>query len=167
MAQISLKNYIADDFVTDDVVSDLLKKFSDVKGLDPSGVSPEKCSTVNGWHSSYNLLDHNGFQEIAENIVSLFPNGNEIFKCSFLQFVEYYDGGWCKEHDHSRTEDYSFIVYLNTTTSGGKTIFFADGVVVAHRPIKGKVVFFPSRFKHLAEPNVGNKIVFVGALQLK
>ena len=68
------------------------------------------------------------------------------------------------EHDHKKTEKYSFILYLNN--SDGDTVF-KEPVNKKITPKLGKLIFFDSDISHRAEISNEGKQVLVGAIDEK
>jgi|TARA_E500000318_G_scaffold75294_2_gene69887 hypothetical protein len=117
--------------------------------------------------TSHETATKNGFQ--TPNIVNLFDdslkkqilNGHDFYKDIFhIHYIEYYQNGAQEEHDHFKTEEYSFILYLNDAI--GNT-FFENDVI---SPEKGLLVIFDSRLKHKSL-NCYNKKILVGAIKEK
>jgi len=111
----------------------------------------------------------NGFQ--TDNVVSFFTeeiklkiinNYNLLKIIKHIHFIEYFNGGFQKEHNHEKTENDSFILYLND--SDGDTVFKLDNKEIKINPEKGKIVFFDAKIFHYAMPSFLNKKIMVGAL---
>mgnify|MGYP003624663283 FL=1 len=125
-------------------------------------INKDKFSNV-----SNDTYTENGFQ--SSNIVNFF---NEDLKkdildnqCLYqdifhLHYIEYGKLGFQKEHHHSSSEEYSFILYLNDSV--GDTIFPHTRI----SPEKGLLVIFDSSLLHRAEESV-NKKILVGAIKKK
>jgi hypothetical protein len=123
--------------------------------------------TVNGFQTK-NLCEREEYQYILDHLLSLVSDVFPPFKYRWFHLIDYESGGWQKEHDHTKTEDYSFIVYLDTCTRGGETIFrLPENQLFVSAPIKGKVLFFPSTIPHWGEKTIFRKRVAVGALKYK
>jgi hypothetical protein len=111
----------------------------------------------------------NGFQ--TENVVNFFTeeikfkilnNYNLLKIIKHIHFIEYFYGGFQKEHNHEKTENYSFILYLND--SDGNTVFKLKNEEIKITPEKGKIVFFDAKIFHYAELSFKNKKIMVGAI---
>lgn len=111
----------------------------------------------------------NGFQTI--NVVNFFTeeiklkilNNYDLSKIiKHIHFIEYFNGGFQKEHNHERTEKDSFILYLND--SDGDTVFKLKNEEVRVNPEKGKIIFFDAKIFHYATQSFWNKKIMVGAI---
>jgi len=123
-------------------------------------------------HNTENELESltiDGFQ--TKNVINFFTdnikfkilnNYNLLENIEHIHFIEYFKGGYQKEHNHEKTEKSSFILYLNN--SDGATVFKLDDKEVKVEPEKGKIIFFDSKIFHYALPSFSNKKVMVGAL---
>ena len=121
---------------------------------------------------SKNTCTENGFQ--TSNIIKLFDKNllkkilpiKEISDGIFhIHYIKYYQGGLQKEHDHVKTEQYSFIVYLNNADDGCTVL--KDPINKKIFPQKGKVIVFDAKILHYAEKSSGGKEVIVGAINEK
>ena len=117
---------------------------------------------------SYNKCTKNGFQ--TDNIVDLFNENilktilpiNDFYKKIFwIHYIKYNENGYQTEHNHSKTEKYSFILYLND--SDGDTIF-KKPINKRVIPKLGKLIFFNSSVLHKAEMSNKGKEILVGAV---
>lgn len=113
-------------------------------------------------------LTKNGYQ--THNIVDIFdedmlkkilPFDNFYKKIFWIHYIRYYKNGYQIEHDHSKTEKYSFILYLND--SDGDTIF-KEPLNKRVTPKLGKLIFFDSNVLHRAEISNKDKQILVGAV---
>ena len=113
----------------------------------------------------------NGFQ--THNIVSIFsedmlkkilPFDNFYKKIFWIHYIRYYKNGYQIEHNHEKTEKYSFILYLKD--SDGDTIF-GEPVNKRVTPKLGKLIFFDSKILHKADVSNKDKQVLVGAVNEK
>jgi hypothetical protein len=114
-------------------------------------------------------LTINGFQ--TKNVINFFTeeiklkilnNYNLLGTIKHVHFIEYFNDGFQKEHNHQKTERDSFILYLND--SDGDTVFKLNNEEIKVKPEKGKIVFFDSKIFHYALPSFLNKKVMVGAI---
>jgi len=117
---------------------------------------------------SYNKCTKNGFQ--TDNILDLFsknilkkilPIDNFYEKIFWIHYIKYNKNGYQTEHNHSETEKYSFILYLNN--SDGDTIF-KEPINKRVIPELGKLIFFDSNVLHRAEMSNKGKEILVGAV---
>lgn len=122
----------------------------------------EVCS-VNAYHSG-NIFNFKTCLELKKEVEHLIPykEKTDLFHIHLLHF---FDKGYEKPHDHKKTEDYSFVAYLEDSEDGN-TCFQMKDEVVKIKPEKGKIVFFPSDIWHWGEPSSGNKKLAVGALKI-
>ena len=113
---------------------------------------------------------HNGFQ--THNILDLFSEDllkeivpvNNLYKDIFhIHYISYFGGGFQRAHNHRRTEEFSFILYLND--SDGSTIF--NSISKEAVPSKGKLILFSSSLMHYSKPSYKDKKIIVGAIGKK
>ena len=111
---------------------------------------------------------HHGFQ--TPNIVNLFnenllkrilPIKNYYKEVFHIHYISYLSGGYQEEHNHEKTEKYSFILYLND--SDGKN-FFKTPINKKITPEEGKLIFFNSNIPHGGEKSFKGKKILVGAV---
>ena len=116
---------------------------------------------------SHTTTTENGFQ--SNNIEHLFNmdlkkkmlSNNDLYKYIFhIHYIEYFNGGFQKEHDHKETEEWSFILYLNDAI--GDTVF--ENNIIS--PEKGLLVLFDAKLKHSSKKSF-NKKVLVGSIKSK
>tara|TARA_B100000424_G_scaffold77135_1_gene57462 strand:- start:2313 stop:2762 length:450 start_codon:yes stop_codon:yes gene_type:complete len=109
-----------------------------------------------------------GFQ--TDNIINLFKTDllkkilpmEDFYKKIFhLHYIYYYLNGYQMEHNHIKTEKYSFILYLNN--ADGNTIF-KEPISESISPELGKLIFFSSDIMHRSEISTNGKKVLVGAV---
>jgi len=144
-----------------------------IKNIQPEVLS--YCSDLFDFlkkHKTENELETltiDGFQ--TKNVINFFTddikfkilnNYNLLETIEHIHFIEYFKGGYQKEHNHEKTEKSSFILYLND--SNGATVFKLNDKEVKVEPEKGKIIFFDSKIFHYALPSFLNKKVMVGAL---
>ena len=112
---------------------------------------------------------HEGFQ--TPNIVNLFnenllkrilPIKNYYKEVFHIHYIYYLSGGYQEEHNHEKTEKYSFILYLND--SDGQT-FFKKPVNKKITPKERKLIFFNSNINHGGEKSFKGKKILVGAVK--
>ena len=83
---------------------------------------------------------------------------NRVFH---IHYINYFEGGHQETHNHSKTERFSFILYLND--SDGETVF-EEPIFKKIKPTKGLLVLFKADFLHCAEKSFNNKKILVGAI---
>ena len=112
-------------------------------------------STVNGFQS--NNIEHLFNKDLKKRII----NYNNLHKDIFhMHYIEYFEKGFQKEHNHQETEEWSFILYLNDAI--GDTVF--ENFIFS--PEKGLLVLFDSKLKHKGKKSF-NKKILVGAIKKK
>ena len=140
--------------VSEELVNDLLLTLEIFK--EKNIKAPFVNCTINGFQTD-NILQYEAPNELAQEILKTLKKDLNLIH---IHLIEYFEGGEQTPHDHHRTEDYSFILYLND--SDGNTVFENYGEV---KPEKGKLIFFKSDVYHWAKPSLKNKKVAVGALK--
>tara|TARA_Y100001951_G_C11144743_1_gene185680 strand:- start:131 stop:580 length:450 start_codon:yes stop_codon:yes gene_type:complete len=144
--------YNLEDATVDKIYSTIYK----YKGVD---VSKETC-TENGFQTS-NMLDLFN-QNLLKKILPI----KEIYDGIFhMHYIKYSQGGFQKEHNHAKTEQYSCIIYLNNADDGCTVL--KDPVNKKIIPQKGKVIVFDAKISHFAEKSFGGKEIIVGAINKK
>lgn len=140
--------------IPDQIVDKILQmlKALEVNNL---GTKEETC-TKNGFQSP-NILEFVGGSKIKSDIEKILDNDENIFH---MHLIHYHGGGFQEPHNHARTEDSSFILYLND--SDGNTVFENLGEI---QPKKGKLVYFSSDLVHYGKPSFQDKKICVGALK--
>ena len=116
-----------------------------------------KTCTKNGFQTP-NILLYERPKKLSELLMREIGKNLNLFH---MHMIDYDKNGEQLPHDHKKSEDYSFILYLND--SDGNTVFENIGEI---KPKKGKLVFFESHLLHYARPSVRNKKVAVGALKI-
>jgi len=146
-AKLFYDTYI--DKVIVDNVLDIINKYD---FYDESSFS----TTVNGLQTS-NIIDLFS-EKILKDIIPI----NDFYKSLFhLHYINYRHGGSQKKHDHSKTEKYSFILYLND--ADGDTVFESP-INKNITPRKGRLVVFSSDIIHYGLETYKNKKLLVGAI---
>lgn len=159
------------DCVDDSVVdyfNGLLNCAEDEKYFDPS----DTC-TING-RQTYNLFSKIDVKEdvinhLCKYIFSFLDNKKKYFKWDYsfidhIHLIEYKSGGYQKAHHHTKTEDYSFILYLND--SDGDTIIVNQNEKYKISPRRGRLAMFDAPLWHWAEISNFNKRIAVGRVRL-
>lgn len=124
----------------------------------------------NGSHTkkgfqTYNLCKKEEYKSVFDFLLALPSPELPALQYKWIHMIEYCVGGWQDEHDHSATEEYSFILYLTSCLRGGRTIFIIPGDKSYEIiPEEGKIVFFPANVRHLGDIVIDPKRVVVGAL---
>tara|TARA_A100000172_G_C2946663_1_gene77587 strand:- start:45 stop:500 length:456 start_codon:yes stop_codon:yes gene_type:complete len=139
--------------ISNGVVDDLLATLEIFK--EKNLAEAAKC-TKKGFQTM-NILNFETPKEISRRILKEINKDLILFH---MHLIHYFSGGEQISHDHSATEDYSFILYLND--SDGNTVFENIGEIT---PKKGKLVFFKSDISHLGKPSFDQKKIAVGALK--
>jgi hypothetical protein len=122
-------------------------------------------ATMHGFQTN-GLHEKEDYKSILEDLLSFTPSEFKDFKYRWFHLIDYDRGGWQIEHDHSRTETMSFVVYLTTCNEGGKTFFrTSDTEVFESAPVRGKLILFPAYLRHWGEEVIDPKRVAVGALR--
>jgi hypothetical protein len=124
-----------------------------------------KNLTING-KQTRNVLDkiEVGYIEIPfmQSLSSTDIFRTQPCETKHIHLIHYDTNGYQLPHDHSETEDFSFIVYLND--SDQKTAFYRDGVYMYITPERGKGIVFDSKLLHWSLPGTIEKKVAVGAV---
>ena len=109
--------------------------------------------TVNGWQTEniIELVDRN----ILKDLGGFYPN---IFH---LHLIEYYQGGYQLYHNHIKTEEESFILYLNDCPDGDT--IFEEFIKIS--PRKNILVHFLSNLNHRGDLSWEGKKILVGAIK--
>ena len=111
--------------------------------------------TVKGFQSNniINFFDENLKKSMLDNQCLY----QDVFH---IHYIEYENSGFQKQHDHAKTEEYSFILFLNDSI--GDTVFSHIRV----SPEKGLLIIFDSKLPHKGEKSL-NKKILVGAIKKK
>ena len=119
----------------------------------------DKTCSMNAYQTP-NILYFNVFRDAAQLLLPYIPYNLKL-ELFHIHLINYYNGGYQKAHDHKKTEDFSFILYLSDSNDG-HTCFDKN---IKIKPEKGKIIFFESDILHWAEANSGDKKLAVGALK--
>ena len=147
-------------YTEDYITNDLLNILNKLK-QNNNGITDNSVSTQQGFQT-HNLLEENCIKPYLEYMISLLPSNT--LKHRWFHMIDYDLKGYQLEHDHSKTETYSYILYLETSKSGETYFKFNDTNIMYIKPIKNMIVFFPSYLKHGGLKVLDNKKVAVGAL---
>ena len=149
--------------VEEDIVCEL-ERILELEKNNGNGFYSGSC-TVNGFQTNTVHEDQN-YKIVLDALLSYLPNGNNFYY-RWFHLIDYDKFGKQEKHNHKRTEDYSFIVYLNTCEKGGETVFEVPSEpLFVSKSIRGKLIFFPSHLNHWGEEVMDRKKVAVGALKL-
>ena len=152
-------------FVNSDIVKELLDTLNFFEDMMPeinTAVSPNVCSE-NAYHTG-NILSHDNCTHFKNKLKKYIKHQGKNLDLFHIHLIHFYDLGYERAHDHKKTEDYSFVLYLQDSEDG-HTCFEIDNKVVKVKPEKGKLVFFPSDIWHWGEQSSGKKKIAVGALK--
>tara|TARA_R110000772_G_scaffold92676_2_gene189649 strand:- start:31 stop:501 length:471 start_codon:yes stop_codon:yes gene_type:complete len=141
--------------IPEETIKDILSLLNKYNFKD---ISNESC-TENGYQTSNIVGIFN--KSILKKIL---PFDNFYKKIFWIHYIKYHKDGYQVEHDHKKTEKYSFILYLNN--SDGDTVF-KEPVNKKITPKLGKLIFFDSDISHRAEISNEGKQVLVGAIDEK
>ena len=125
------------------------------------GIEPNSSCTINGFQTK-NLCYEPYIKDELEKLLSCLPVKD--LKHRWFHMINYKDHGYQEAHDHSKTENYSYILYLTDCNEGGETVFINGEESVAIKPEKNKIVFFPANLWHKGNATINNKKVAVGEL---
>jgi len=125
------------------------------------GIKPNSSCTVNGFQTN-NISEIPCMQETLNDILKYLPIKDLKYK--WFHMIDYDKNGSQKAHDHIKTEDFSFILYLTDCENGGETIFHLNNKLIEIKPKNNKLIFFPSNLLHEGNATIDHKKVAVGAL---
>jgi len=149
MKKINIETYKLNDKIT--------KKF--IKALNElkkeKNVAKDTC-TILGFQSE-NILKYSKYLHFKNTMEKILKKKYNVFH---IHLIDYEKNGYQLEHDHKKTEDYSFILYLNNCNTG-HTVFESSLKI---KPEKNKLIVFKSDLKHYGETCLSNKKVAVGAM---
>jgi hypothetical protein len=147
-----------DDYITDN----LILKLDELKDK-KDGISYNTIHTKhkNGFQTK-NIMNDASIEEILHKILSYLPYPND-YQYRWFHMIDYEQGGLQAAHDHARTENYSYVLYLTSCNHGGETCFKLDQEIQI-KPKKNTLIFFPSTILHWGKTTIDHKKVAVGAL---
>ena len=116
-------------------------------------------TTRNGFQTK-NILTYQSAKDLTKELLSEIGNITNGLDCFHIHLIEYFKQGHQEAHNHKRTEDFSFILYLND--ADGNTVFENIGEI---GPKKGKLIYFKSDLMHWSKQSIRNKKIAVGALK--
>ena len=147
--------------VSDQVVDNFLYILEIYKQMreDLNQAVEDRTCSINAYQTP-NILYFNVFRDAAQLLLPYIPYDFKL-ELFHIHLINYYNGGYQKAHDHKKTEDFSFILYLSDSNDGHT--FFDKNIKI--KPERGKIIFFESDILHWAEANSGDKKLAVGALK--
>ena len=152
-----LKEYTIDS----DIVQQLIDLLAVLK--DQNEIVNHEVDSVNAFQTN-NLCYDNRANELIYKILRGIGL-DEKYYYSWFHMIDYDTHGHQRPHNHQRSEDMSYILYLTDCEKGGETVFVLNGQETKVFPVKGKLVLFDSILWHYANPTVEKKKVAVGALR--
>lgn len=127
-------------------------------------VIPFNSSASQNAEQTNNLSRNLYLTPILKDIINHI-NFERTLSYRWFHMIAYNTNGYQQKHNHSATEDYSYILYLESCSVGGETFFeLPDNSVKGIQPIKNKLIFFPSHLTHWGGQVFDSKKVAVGAL---
>jgi len=134
------------------VIEDIEKILSTNKFMD---YSKDTC-TVKGFQTDniINIFSTN----LLKQMLPYLDFSERVFH---IHYINYYNEGYQKKHNHAETEKFSFILYLND--ADGDTVF-EDPIKKNIKPQKGILILFDSSIWHYGKMTSNNKRVLVGAI---
>lgn len=143
--------------------TDLLVKILDSL-VENKLVIPYNSSASQNAEQTNNLCKNQFMLPILRNISNEINFEKQLYY-RWFHMISYDHLGYQQKHDHSATEDFSFILYLKSCDRGGETFFeLPNGEIKSVKPIKNKLIFFPSHLTHWGGEVINEKKVAVGAL---
>jgi hypothetical protein len=146
-----------------DITNNLTRILTNLKLIN-KGITSNTSCTVNGFQTD-NLCYEPYIQNELNIILDYIPIKNLTHR--WFHMIDYEKQGHQVEHDHAKTEDYSYILYLTDCNEGGETIFTDNNETLVVKPEINKIVFFESSLWHKGNATLDNKKVAVGALVVK
>ena len=146
--------------VADHVTDNLILKLDELKNKN-DGLPYNSVSTKGGFQTN-NLSNDVSIEDILRKILDYLPYPND-YQYRWFHMIDYEQGGLQEAHDHARTEDYSYVLYLSTCNHGGETCLKLQHELQI-KPKKNLIIFFPSTILHWGNTTIDPKKVAVGAL---
>ena len=150
------------EFVIRENITDYLLLVLNQLKINNIGIDPNSSCTINGFQTN-NISEIPDMQNTLNDILEYLPVKN--LKYRWFHLIDYDKNGHQNRHDHKRTEDFSFILYLTDCENGGETIFYEKEDIVTIKPKKNKLVFFNADLWHKGNATIDHKKVAVGALK--
>lgn len=157
--------------VAEDVTAFFLERLAAYK-RDGFTIPVERTETVNGVQTPNILTLHDpAVDEHLAGIKRLLEQGTSIrFAYHWAHLIDYDIGGYQRVHDHAQNEDYSFILYLNSSRAGQTTFLLNPDpdlrLALSVSPTKNNLVLFLAQMRHEGKPVIGGKQVLVGGLRM-
>ena len=143
--------------ISDELVNDFLTTLDILK--DNNYRTDAKTWTINGFQTD-NILNLKTTHELAKNLLKEIKKDLDLF---WIHLIEYNQAGAQTAHDHSKTEDYSFILYLNDCDKNAKTVIVddKDKIIKTITPQKYKGICFDSLPHYQIFPKHGLRLILV------
>lgn len=129
----------------------------------------KNSSLSNNCFSTLNLLEYPQDKTFYKTIIELQIKCefelNKKLMYNYLHMVDYSNGGIMRPHKHEHSEDYSYILYLNTCDDGETVLEYGDKIANI-TPIRNKILLFSSNILHKSNYSNSKKIL-VGGLKIK
>jgi len=145
----------------DSIITDRLNSILFELEAKNKGLLPNSTCTINGFQTD-NLCYKPYIKNELKKLLEYLPNKD--LKYRWFHMINYKDHGYQNAHEHSKTEDYSYILYLTDCNEGGETLFIDGEKSIVIKPEKNKLVFFSSNLWHKGNATIDNKKVAVAAL---
>ena len=149
-------------FVEDNITDELINILEHLKNTN-DGVDLNVTCTINGFQTN-NICEELYMKKILNSLLEYLPRKDLNYR--WFHMIDYNKNGSQKKHDHSKTEDFSFILYLSDCKNGGETLFETAKKNIKVKPEKNKLIFFPSNLWHEGLETIDRKKVAVGALKI-
>lgn len=144
-------------FIDSSLTKNLIKVLKKLKSENKKVM--EDTHTKDGFQTG-NILEFKNNLQIKKDVEKMLLNKYNVFH---IHLIDYNKGGYQERHNHAKTEDYSFIIYLNTAEKG-ETVFENIGKVKCE---ENKIIVFKSNIWHYGLPCSSRKLVAVGAMNKK
>jgi len=148
-------------YIPNDITDNLNKFLSEI--LISGNLLPKGSTDSMNASQTDNLCQNETINLYLDQILKLLKL-DKTFYHRWFHMIDYDTFGSQNPHDHSKTEDYSYIIYLNTC-KGGSTWFLSDDKTIEVIPEKNKLILFKSNLFHWSSGVIDNKRVAVGALK--
>jgi hypothetical protein len=149
------------EFIIKENITDYLIFVLDKLKNNNIGIELNSCCTINGFQTN-NINEVPCMQNTLNNILEYLPVKD--LKYRWFHLIDYDKNGSQNAHDHKKTEDFSYILYLTDCENGGETMFYEDKNITTIKPQKNKLIFFDANLWHEGNATIDHKKVAVGAL---
>jgi len=146
--------------VADYITDNLILKLDELKNK-KDGIPYNVSFTKNGFQTN-NLCNDVSIKDVLREILNYLPYPND-YQYRWFHMIDYEQGGSQEAHDHTRTENYSYVLYLSSCNHGGETCFKLQHELQI-KPEKNTLIFFPATILHWGATTIDRKKVAVGAL---